>query len=521
MSRPREVRDVREVRELPDAIETIPEGLAFWAKRTPAAPAIRSVTGRELTHAEVEEAVAGVVARLESLGIERGARVATSLHGGIEACAVLIGVMAIGAAVPFNPAATKHELTRDLGRLRVDLLVTDAAADSPPVQAAAELGIPMVSVDDVLDFASAPDSAMTTTRPETVAAILHTSGTTGLPKRVPRDHRSFVVAARAARETTGLTPDDVALLVGGVYTNAGLSNMLFALLTGGSCVVAPGFDPAQVPDWIAGHRPTWALLNATELNLILDVAARTGRPPLPGSGSRLRSIRAGSQPMTPGTAERAEAFLGAPVVEGYGMSEASNIAKSGPRRDDRRPGSCGRPVSGTVEVRILDEADADVAPGVTGAVVVRGPTVFSGYLEDPAANAAAFTPDGWFRTGDLGCLDGDGFLYLKGRQSEIINRGGEKIAPAEIDRVLQGHPAIAEAAVFAVPDSRFGEDLVAAVVPHATGHVAAREVRTWMLERLSPSKTPRRIWMVESLPRTASGKVQRGELARRWREAQG
>lgn len=519
MSRSREVREVgevREVRELPDTIETIPEGLAFWAKRTPAAPAIRSVTGRELTHAEVEEAVARAVARLGSLGIGREARVATSLRGGIQACVALLGVMTLGAAVPFNPAATKHELTRDLGRLRVDLLVTDAAADGPSVQAAAELGIPTVSVDDVLTGDRVTDATVATARPESVAAILHTSGTTGLPKRVPRDHRSFVVAARAARLTTGLTPDDVALLVGGVYTNAGLSNVLFALLTGGSCVVAPGFDPALVPDWIVAHRPTWALLNATELNLMLDVAARTNRPPLKRSGSRLRSIRAGSQPMTPGTAERAEAWLGAPVFEGYGMSEASNIAKSGPRREDRRPGSCGRPVPGAIEVRILDDADRDVPPGTTGAIVVRGPTVFAGYLDDPAANAAAFTPDGWFRTGDLGCLDGDGFLYLKGRQSEIINRGGEKIAPAEIDRVLQGHPAVREAAVFAIPDARFGEDLVAAVVPHATVHVAPRELRAWMLDRLAPHKAPRRIWFVADLPRTTSGKVRRGELSRRW-----
>jgi acyl-CoA synthetase (AMP-forming)/AMP-acid ligase II len=509
------------VRELPDTVETIPEGLAFWAERTPEAPAVRSVTGRELSHGELQEAVARVVARLGALGMQRGACIATSLHGGIEACAALLGVMTVGAAVPFNPAATGHELARDLGRLRVDLLVTDGAADRPAVQAAAELGVPTVSVGDVLGYDGVSDLGMVEVRPASVAAILHTSGTTGLPKRVPRDHRSFVVAARAARQTTGLTSHDVALLVGGVYTNAGLSNVLFALLTGGSCVVAPGFDPALVPDWIVAHRPTWALLNATELNLILDDAARAGRPPVSGCASRLRAIRAGSQPMTPGTAERAEVFFGAPVFEGYGMSEASNIAKSGPRLEDRRPGSCGRPVAGTVDVRILDEADADAAPGVAGAVVVRGPTVFSGYLDDPEANAAAFTPDGWFRTGDLGCLDGDGFLYLKGRQSELINRGGEKIAPAEVDRVLQGHPAVAEAAVFAIPDATLGEDLVAAVAARPGMQVSVREMRVWLLGWLSPSRAPRRIWMVEALPRTASGKVQRGELARRWLEAQG
>ena len=360
----------------------------------------------------------------------------------------------------------------------------------------------------------APDD-LPAAHPDRVAAILHTSGTTDLPKRVPRGHRSFVAAARAARQTTGLTPDGVALLVGGVYTNAGLSNMLFALLTGGSCAPA-GFDPALIPDWIAEHRPTWALLNATELNLILEAAARAGRRPLAERDSRLRAIRAGAQPMTPGTAERAEAFFGAAVFEGYGMSEASNIAKSGPRLQDRRPGSCGRPVSDTIEVRILDDAGNEAGPGVTGAVVVRGPTVFSGISTTRRANAAAFTPDGWFRTGDVGCLDEDGFLYLSGRQSEIINRGGENIAPAEVDRAPAAAPhggrsgrlRRARCAVW----RGFGRP---PVVIRAGMSASPRELRTWMLDRLTPHKAPCRIWIVEALPRTPSGKVQRAN----WRGA--
>jgi acyl-CoA synthetase (AMP-forming)/AMP-acid ligase II len=152
--------------------------------------------------------------------------------------------------------------------------------------------------------------------------------------------------------------------------------------------------------------------------------------------------------------------------------------------------------------------------------VVRGPAVFSGYLDDPEANAAAFLPGGWFRTGDVGYLDEDGFLYLQGRTSEIINRGGENIAPAEIDRVLQSHPAVEEGAVFGVPDARFGEDLVAAVVIRPGMRVTPRTLRAWMLDRLSPSRLPRRIWMVEALPRTQTGKVQRRELARLWSETQ-
>ena len=503
---------------LPDTLQTIPEGLAFWAERTPGAPAVRSVAGRGLTHGELGAAVARAAARLVSFGVRGDERIALSLHGGADACVVLIAAMAAGVAVPFNPAATGNELRRDLERLAPRLLVTDAPPEGVPHHVAATLGIPAVAIGDVeADGGAAPSAAdLPPASPERIAAILHTSGTTGMPKRVPRSHRSFLAATRTVRHSSSLTPQDVALLVSGVCTNAGLRNTLFALLTGGSCVIAPRLDPAQFPDWLAAHRPTWTYLNASELNLILDAAARAGRATVAGPGSRLRLIRAGSQAMTPGTAERAERSFRAPVFEGYGMSEASNIAKCGPGLEDRRPGSCGRPMAESVTLRILDAEDADVAPGTPGAVVVRGPAVFSGYLDDPEANAAAFLPGGWFRTGDFGYLDEDGFLYLLGRSSEIINRGGENIAPAEVDRVLQTHPAVAEAAAFGVPDARYGEELVAAIVIRAGMRATPRELRAWMLDRLSPSKTPRRIWMTDALPRTPSGKVQRGELARRW-----
>ena len=201
------------------------------------------------------------------------------------------------------------------------------------------------------------------------------------------------------------------------------------------------------------------------------------------------------------------------------MSEAPYIAWNGPQATDRRAGSCGRPLA--AQVRILDEAGEAVAPGTRGEIVVRGSTVFPGYLDDPDANAAAFLPDGWFRTGDLGCLDEDGFLFLKGRIKELINRGGEKIAPGEVDQVLQSHPAVAEAATFGVPHARLGEDIVAAVVLESEMNPSPRELRRWMLDRLSPYKAPRRNWFVENLPRSATDKLRRSELARLWRDTQG
>jgi acyl-CoA synthetase (AMP-forming)/AMP-acid ligase II len=200
------------------------------------------------------------------------------------------------------------------------------------------------------------------------------------------------------------------------------------------------------------------------------------------------------------------------------MSEAMYIAWSGPAPAEHRVGSCGRPLAAAI--RILDEEGRDVSPGSVGEIVIRGPTLFPGYLDDPAANATAFLPDGWFRTGDIGRVDQEGFLYLAGRVKEQINRGGEKIAPIEVDRALTQNPAVAAAAVFAVPDDRLGEDIVAAVVLRPGVTASQRELRRWMLDRLSAFKVPRRIWFVDALPRTGTGKVQRGELARRWHEAQ-
>jgi acyl-CoA synthetase (AMP-forming)/AMP-acid ligase II len=380
-------------------------------------------------------------------------------------------------------------------------------------ETAAHLAAPVLSADDLLapsDTQPARLIGWPAADPRHVAVILHASGTTALPKRVPRTHGSITAAARVARASTLLTPDDVLLLTAGFHHSLGLADFLAALLNGGSCVVTGGFDPRAYADWLDAHRPTWSVLTPAQLDLLLDHAAATGREVIAGPESRLRAVRAEAQAMTPGTLQRAERSLRAPVLTGYGMTETGNIAKFGPH-DERREGSCGR--SWGIAIRIVDESGQDVAPGATGEVVVRGPTVFAGYLDDPAATAAAFLPGGWFRTGDSGHLDEDGYLYLTGRVHETINRGGEKIAPAEVDRVLASHPAVANAAVFAVPDARLGEDIVAAVVLKPGQTASQRELRAWMLGQLTRFKVPRRVWIVASLPLTPTGKVRRGALS--------
>ncbi len=502
---------------LPETIHTIPEALAFWAERTPDAPALRGIDGQAWSHRELLQAVGDVASRLSALGIDSDARVALVLPPGVEASIALLGAMVAAIAAPLNPESTSHELTRDLQRLAPRLVVTGGSSAGTSESVAVALGIATVSVDDLLAPAGhegGPAGGLPRRDPESIAVILHTSGTTASPKRVPRPHRTYVACARAARACTNLTPADVGILTAALHTNAGVANLLSALFSGGSCVVAPGFDPVAFPDWLADHRPSWFVSTPTEIRLLLDAATAAGRESIAGPGSRLRAVRLGAQPLPPGILERAERSLRALIFDGYGMTEASYIAGGGPGAEDRREGSCGRPIS--TEIRVLDEADRDLPPGATGAIVIRGPTLFPGYLDDPETNAALFLPGGWFRTGDLGYLDADGFLYLSGRAHEVINRGGAKIAPVQVDHILVRHPAVAEAAVFAVPDTRLGEDIVAAVVLKPDMTVSQRELRSWMLDRLSPYKVPRRIWVIEALPRTRTGKVQRRALADRF-----
>jgi acyl-CoA synthetase (AMP-forming)/AMP-acid ligase II len=231
----------------------------------------------------------------------------------------------------------------------------------------------------------------------------------------------------------------------------------------------------------------------------------------------LRFVRSGGALVTPELIGRGQALWGVPVLNGYGTTENLGFisAEESPETIPRKPGSVGLARPG-LEIAIRTADGDPLASGMVGEITVQGPGVFSSYLDDPEATAAAFFPGGWYRTGDLGYLDDEGYLFVTGRLREMINRGGEKIAPTEVDEALRAHPAVADAAAFAILDTRLGEEVAAAVVLREAGTLDARALRRWVAGRLSPHKIPRRIWFVDELPRTGSGKVQRGELSRRF-----
>jgi acyl-CoA synthetase (AMP-forming)/AMP-acid ligase II len=347
------------------------------------------------------------------------------------------------------------------------------------------------------------------------ALILRSSGTTGRPKLVPRTHRNILAFCQAVASARGASASERCLSVCRSVYSQGINALVFTLFAGASLVMLERADVAALAEALRTHRPTYLTTTPAVVR-----ALATGDSELLAAleASPVNRIHASAAPLETTERERLEAALGIPIISGYGLTEASGVAGEPFPRPRWVAGSVGLP---WCDIRAIDETGAFLTQGEVGEIVARGPQVFPGYLDDPEANDAAFLPGGWFRTGDLGFLDDRGYLHLTGRIKEVVNRGGESIAPAEIDAALESHPAVAEAAVFSVPDAALGEDLVAAVVLQPDRAASPRELRRWLLDRLSSSKVPRRIRFVTALPRTPTGKVRRGELARRWSEEQG
>jgi len=307
-------------------------------------------------------------------------------------------------------------------------------------------------------------------------------------------------------ETYQLTPEDVSLCVMPLFHVHGLvASTLATLSAGGSVVVPPKFNPLSFWPTVREHRVTWYSAVPT-IHQVLLSRARSSRP----SGSeQLRFIRSCSAALAPQTMADIEAKFGVPILEAYGMTEAAHQMASNPLPPGaRKAGSVGRGTA--VEIAILDKAGEVLPQGETGEVSIKGANVFGGYEGNAEANAESFS-NGWFRTGDQGYLDGEGYLTLVGRIKELINRGGEKISPREIDEALLTHPAVAEAVCFGIADRVYGEEVAAAVV--LKGSATEAELTAHCRSSLADFKCPKTIYIVDVIPRTATGKIQRRNVA--------
>ena len=493
---------------------TVMDVIARWAQEMPDAPALSSVDGETLDYRRLWGEVERLAADLHELGIRRDDLILIVLPDGPAMALAILAAMTAGIAAPFSAAMTRHEhdgMMRD-GVARAVILLGGA---SPAWDAATAAGLPVFEFTApageratyrIIGAPVGPPTEARLPRPDDVALVISSSGTTGRPKRIPRTHRNIAATSADVMRLMQTSARERCLNLAPMAFSQGLNALLNTLWAGGSVVALPGFDLARLPERIAAFRPTWFSATPTVLRAIAtdeaaSAAVRTHPP---------RLIRASAGAISAGEIALLEERFGAPVLHSYGMSEASYIAGEPFGAARRKPGSAGL---ANYEVEIRGDDGHPLPPGETGEIVTRGPNVFPGYLNDPAANAAVLLPDGWFRTGDVGRVDEDGFLFVTGRLKEMIKRGGVSIGPLEIEEALRDDPAVAEACVFGVPHPELGEDVAAAVVLRPGALATERGLRHRVAALLSPAKTPRHIVFVTEIPKTETGKAQRGELA--------
>jgi acyl-CoA synthetase (AMP-forming)/AMP-acid ligase II len=469
---------------------------------------------RAITYQELEEQIDQAAEQLRKLGFRQGDRIGLAFPNGLEMIIAFLAASTVATAAPLNPAYTRDEFkfyledtsARGLIVPRNDADEARAAAREINVAvidcALDEKGRLQLSTQDALKGAPTDDVKGR----EDIALILHTSGTTSRPKRVPLAHQNLITSARNVAHTYQLAATDVSLCAMPLFHVHGLvASTLATFATGGTVVVPPKFNPLSFWSTVREHRATWYSAVPT-IHQVLVSRSKGNRP---AGAEQLRFIRSCSASLAPQLMTDMEAAFGAPVLEAYGMTEAAHQMASNPLPPAaRKAGSVG---CGTnVEIAILDETGKQLPRQTVGEVSIKGPNVFAGYEANPQANAESFS-NGWFRTGDQGQLDSEGYLTLVGRIKELINRGGEKISPREIDETLLTHPAVAEAVCFGIPDRVYGEDVAAAVV--LKDSASEKDLIDHCRSRLAEFKCPKTIYILETIPRTATGKIQRRNVA--------
>ena len=494
--------------------------LEMVALQDGAAVAMTAPLGLPLHYGELHALIQRSIARLNSWGIGRGDRVAIVLPNCPEMACAFVAVASACSAAPLNQAYREDEFAFYLNDLQARAVLLLAGSDTPARAVAQRLGILQIELQPLPaqgagNFelrsnapAAAPQRSGAAQADE-VGLILHTSGTTSRPKIVPLTQRNLCASARNIAETLQLTPADRELHVMPLFHIHGLiAGVLAPLAAGSQIYCTPGFNALKFFGWMRECRPTWYTAVPTMHQTILARAA--GNMNLIRANP-LRFLRSSSSSMPPQVIAELERVFQAPLIESYGMTEAAHQMASNPLPPARRiPGSVG--IAAGPEIAVMDAQGQLLAPGEIGEVVIRGENVTSAYENNDRANAEAFV-HGWFRTGDQGRLDAEGYLTLTGRLKEIINRGGEKISPREVDEVLMDHPAVAQVVTFAVAHEKLGEDVAAAVVLHQGQQLSERELRDFCAKRLADYKVPRRIVFLAEIPKGATGKLQRIGLA--------
>jgi acyl-CoA synthetase (AMP-forming)/AMP-acid ligase II/acyl carrier protein len=491
------------------------------AERRGCQPAILSDEGTFVSYAALAQQTDRTRIELGDFGLTASDTIALVLPDGPEAAVAFLSTAGAATCAPLNPAYRASELAFYLEDLQARAVVVPVGGAPDARAVARDKGIAILEL--VPDSAApglfglrgsprdARHRAEEPASPDSVALVLHTSGTTARPKIVPLSHANLCLSARHVADALALDPMDRCLNVMPLFHVHGLIGALLSTLSaGGSIVCAPGFQAAHFLDWVQRLSPTWYTAVPTMHQAILGRAAAKAPFPL---RTTLRAIRSCSAALPPTTMAELERAFGVPVIEAYGMTEAAHQIASNPLPPRRRkPGSVGLPAG--PDVAVLGATGELLAANEIGEIAVRGPNVTAGYRNNPEANRSSFIGK-WFRTGDQGYVDDEGYVLLTGRLKELINRGGEKIAPREIDDVLLAHPAVAQAVAFGMPDRRLGEAVAAAVVLRDGATVTERQLREFLAMRLAFFKVPDRVLFLNELPKGPTGKLQRVGLADR------
>ena len=477
----------------------------------PDTAAIAAPGKADLTRTQLITTIQALCVALRRHGVGRRDTVASALQAGADGAVVFLAAASAAVSAPLDPSMPASELARWLDDVQPKLLILGSDANPSMLEAAGASGVPVASVVsqseaaghiaiDVPGGEPSPDDL--DAAPDDVALLLHTSGTTARPKRVPIRHRNIVASARNIATTLDLGPENRCLDAMPLFHIHGLmAGLLAPLAAGGSVVCPPAFNGAEIFRWISATRPTWMTAVPTMYQTMLDRAAEHADVI---ASSDLQLLRSSSSSLPAPVHTQLEEIFSAPVVESYGMTEATHQIASN-TLTSRVAGAVGQAAG--PEIAIFDDDDQPMPQDKEGRVVIRGDNVIDGYV-DPEATAKAFV-GGWFDTGDLGTLDAAGVLRLTGRSKEMINRGGESIAPAEIDAVLLEHPDVGRAMTFAVPDHRLGEQVAALVVANEGAVLDEAGLRRFASTRMPPTRVPRRVVFADDVPRGPTGKPRR------------
>jgi acyl-CoA synthetase (AMP-forming)/AMP-acid ligase II len=485
-------------------------------------PAIINTRNQQLTYSNLFSQINYIIRQLRSLGINHQDKLAIALPNGPEMAVTFLGVSSGAICCPLNPNYRQAEYEFYLSDLNPKALITQKDIAPDAVTVAENLNIPIIYLTPEPEttgiFTLKADFSVDKTneglilpQPEDITLILHTSGTTSRPKQVPLTHANLCISAHNISKTLKLTSGDRCLNVMPLFHIHGLMGVLLSSMSvGASVICSSGFNCEHFLTWLRELEPTWYSAVPTIHQEVLTQAKHKQQPESLKNLS-LRFIRSSSASLPPLVMAELEKTFNVPVIEAYGMTEASHQMTSNPLPPQtRKPSSVGIPQG--LEVAIMDEAGNLLKTNEIGEVVIKGKNVTKGYLNNPLANEKAFT-NGWFRTGDNGSVDEDGYLFLKGRIKEIINRGGEKIMPLEIDNVVMELPQVYQAVTFGVTHPTLGEDVATAVVLKPNQTLTPQAIREYLFPKLANFKIPSQVIIVDTIPKGATGKLQRIGLA--------